>query len=250
MKKNAGRDNNETNANAVAMVPGSSNQVLDVSACRLRVSNLDKITHPATGTTQADVMACIAVLAWFAQPAALEIHVPPWRFGADGATSHPDRMVLDLHPGEGAGLQEWAETAHLCRELLVDIGLDAHPFTSGSKGIHLDAPLHGRLGSADVSAVAHELARTLGAEHPELTVWDMKRSLGTSKVLVDGGRNCQSHTTVCPYSLHGRTTRTVAAPWTWEEIADPALRQLDFQEVPARVSDGIDPLRSLGWLPA
>ena len=37
-----------------------------------------------------------AVLAWFAQLAALEIHVPQWRFGADGAPRTPDRLVTDV----------------------------------------------------------------------------------------------------------------------------------------------------------
>ena len=40
-----------------------------------------------------------ATLAWLSQVAALELHTPQWRFGADGKPQNPDRLVLDLDPG-------------------------------------------------------------------------------------------------------------------------------------------------------
>src|SRR3954452_1481221 len=56
-----------------------------------------------------------AVLAWLAQVAALETLVPQWRFTSDGQRRTPDRLVLDLDPGEGVGLVECAEVARLAR---------------------------------------------------------------------------------------------------------------------------------------
>jgi bifunctional non-homologous end joining protein LigD len=41
----------------------------------------------------------VATLAWFAQIAALELHVPQWRFTHSGGRGRPDRLVLDLDPG-------------------------------------------------------------------------------------------------------------------------------------------------------
>ena len=78
-----------------------------------------------------------ATLTWLAQMAALEIHVPQWRFGRGGQPRNPDRLVLDLDPGEGATLAECAEVARLARVILRDMNLDPMPVTSGSKGIHL-----------------------------------------------------------------------------------------------------------------
>ena len=40
-------------------------------------------------------------LAWAANLAALELHVPQWRLGPRGARHHPDLLVFDLDPGEG-----------------------------------------------------------------------------------------------------------------------------------------------------
>ncbi|WP_160071843.1 ATP-dependent DNA ligase [Pseudoclavibacter sp. 8L] len=184
----------------------------------------------------------VATLTWLAQVAALEIHVPQWRFSAHGAVLNPDRMVLDLDPGEGAGLLECAEVARLSRRILRDMGLDPVPVTSGSKGIHLYTALDGTHTSEQVSQVAHELARALEADHPELVVSEMRTALRAGKVLVDWSQNSAAKTTIAPYSLRGRARPTVAAPRTWRELTSGRLRQLEFAEVLERMRTSPDPL--------
>jgi len=183
-----------------------------------------------------------ATLVWLAQSDALEIHVPQWRFGVGDERLAPDRMVLDLDPGPGAGLPECVEVALLLRELLTGMGLEPFPVTSGSKGIHLYAPLDGRQTSDQVSAVAHELARALAADHPDLVVSDMKKALRPGKVLVDWSQNNAAKTTVAPYSLRGRARPWVAAPRTWRELTRPGLAQLEWREVLRRVRRRGDPM--------
>jgi len=187
----------------------------------------------------------LATLTWLAQIAALEIHVPQWRFGRTGTRKNPDRLVLDLDPGPGAGLAECAEVARFAREILTGMGLDPMPVTSGSKGIHLYAALDGKQSSDQVAEVAHELARALEADHPDLVVSDMKKSLRDGKVLVDWSQNNGNKTTIVPYSLRGRMRPTVAAPRTWRELASPSLAQLEYTEVLARVARRGDPLAGL-----
>lgn len=187
----------------------------------------------------------LPTLVWIAQQNALEIHVPQWRFGPRGARRNPDRMVLDLDPGEGAGLPECVEVAKLVREILTDMRLDPMPVTSGSKGIHLYAALDGKQSSDQVSAVAKELARSLEADHPDLVVSDMKKAVRSGKVLLDWSQNNGSKTTIVPYSLRGRLRPTVAAPRTWRELLSPTLRQLEFTEVLERLASKGDPLAEL-----
>jgi bifunctional non-homologous end joining protein LigD len=182
-----------------------------------------------------------ATLAWLAQIAALEIHVPQWRVDSHGRQLPPDRLVLDLDPGEGAGLAECAEVARLARDILHDVGLDPVPVTSGSKGIHLYAALDGTRSSEQISEFAHELARSLEDDHPDLVVSDMKKSLRAGKVLVDWSQNSAAKTTIVPYSLRGRTRPMVAAPRTWRELSASSLHQLDYREVMKRVQAGKDP---------
>ncbi|MCU1548023.1 MAG: ATP-dependent ligase [Arthrobacter sp.] len=186
-----------------------------------------------------------ATLAWLAQTAALEIHVPQWRVDSHGNALPPDRLVLDLDPGEGTGLAECGEVAKLARDILQDVGLDPVPVTSGSKGIHLYASLDGSQSSEQVSEFAHELARSLEADHPELAVSDMKKMRRTGKVLVDWSQNSAAKTTIVPYSLRGRLRPTVAAPRTWRELSSPSLQQLDYQEVMERVKAGKDPFAAI-----
>ncbi|GAA1723005.1 ATP-dependent DNA ligase [Brachybacterium phenoliresistens] len=292
----------------------TSEQRVEIDGRTLRLSNLDKVLYPSTGTTKGDVIDYMhrvapvmipqaarrpatrkrwvdgvgtaeepgavffrkdlessapdwvpragiehsrgtstypladeaAVLVWFAQVAALEVHTPQWRFDEDGAARHPDRLVLDLDPGEGAGLPECAQVALWCREILDGMGLEGYPVTSGSKGIHLYAPLDGTASAQEISEVAHRLARALEEDHPDDVVSDMKKTLRRGKVLVDWSQNNGSKTTVCPYSLRGRLRPTVAAPRTWEEIEDGDLAHLEMAEVLERVEDGLDPIAPLG----
>lgn len=187
----------------------------------------------------------LATLTWLGQTATLEIHVPQWQFGRTGVRHNPDRLVLDLDPGPGAGLPECAEVARWARAILLGMGLEPMPVTSGSKGIHLYAALDGKQDDAATSAVAKELARYLEAEHPDLVVSDMKKALRGGKVLVDWSQNNGNKTTIAPYSLRGRDHPMVAAPRTWEELEDPDLRHLTYQEVLERVERDGDLLADL-----
>jgi bifunctional non-homologous end joining protein LigD len=186
-----------------------------------------------------------ATLTWFGQINSLEIHVPQWQVDSHGNQLNPDRLVLDLDPGEGAGLEECVEVALLARSILQDVGMDPVPVTSGSKGIHLYAALDRSQTSDQISAFARELARALEADHPDLAVSDMKKTLRKGKVLVDWSQNNAAKTTIVPYSLRGRPTPMVAAPRTWQEISSPGLRHLEYHEVLQRVQDGLEPFAAV-----
>ncbi len=186
-----------------------------------------------------------ATLVWLAQLAALEIHVPQWRFDAAGEPQRPDRLVFDLDPGEGVPLTDCARVAVLVRDALRESGLPTVPVTSGSSGIHLYAALDGSLTSEDASALAHDLARSLEADHPDEITSSMKRSLRPGRVFIDWSQNNAAKTTVAPYSLRGRLHPTVAVPRTWRELASPHLRQLDYHEALDRVARRGDPLAEL-----
>ena len=184
-------------------------------------------------------------LAWIAQQAALEVHVPQWRFGADGRPGLANRLVFDLDPGEDVSMVALGEVAHAVRELMDDIGLRVYPLTSGSKGMHLYVPLAEPVRSDGVALLAKRVAQQLEQSMPALVTATMTKSLRAGKVFLDWSQNNSAKTTIAPYSLRGRQTPTVAAPRTWEEIGDPDLRQLQFEEVLARVARHGDLLAGL-----
>ncbi|WP_448002530.1 ATP-dependent DNA ligase [Agromyces bauzanensis] len=203
------------------------------------------VIHHSDGPKTYPIVGDRATLVWLAQQAALELHVPQWRFDPQGNPANPDRIVFDLDPGPGMGLVECAEAARLVRTLLAGMGLEALPVTSGSKGLQLYAAVDGRQTSEQISAVARELARALEADHPELIVSNMRKTLREGRVLIDWSQNNGKKTTIAPYSLRGRPRPTVAAPRSWEELDDPGLRHLEAHEVLERVASGDDPLAAL-----
>jgi len=187
----------------------------------------------------------VATLVWMAQVAAIELHIPQWRFAPDGRRANPDRLVLDLDPGPGVALAQCAEVALIARGILSGMGMDPVPVTSGSKGIHLYAPLDGERTSDEISAFAHALARAIETDHPDLVTSVMTKTVRAGKVFLDWSQNNGKKTTIAPYSLRGRPQPWVAAPRTWEEIADPGIRQLRFDEVLERAEGGLDPFATI-----
>jgi len=200
-------------------------------------SGKDTIRYPVVNDT--------ADLTYLVNLASLELHVPQWRFDADGQPRNPDRLVIDLDPGTPAGLHECAQLALLVRERLERIGLATAPVTSGSKGMQLYAALPGEQSSDTIRDVAREIAQDLTRLRPELVVWRMTKSLRPGKVLLDWSQNVAAKTTITPYSLRGKDAPLVAAPRTWVEVERgaekrDALRQLDMDDVLARLSSDGD----------
>ncbi|MGB9223300.1 ATP-dependent DNA ligase [Mycobacterium sp.] len=209
------------------------------------------VTH-RSGTTTYPIIDSVDALAWIAQQAALEVHVPQWRFVAEwtrgGETRKPGpatRLVFDLDPGEGVTMAQLAEVARAVRDLIADIGLTTFPLTSGSKGLHLYTPLDEPVSSRGATVLAKRVAQQLEKSMPTLVTSTMTKSLRAGKVFLDWSQNSGSKTTIAPYSLRGREHPTVAAPRSWEELDDRGLRQLRYDEVLARVARDGDLLAPL-----
>jgi DNA ligase D-like protein (predicted ligase)/DNA ligase D-like protein (predicted polymerase)/DNA ligase D-like protein (predicted 3'-phosphoesterase) len=209
------------------------------------------ITH-RSGTTTYPIIDSADGLAWIAQQAALEVHVPQWRFAAEwtrkGEQLKPGpatRLVFDLDPGEGVTMAQLAEVARAVRDLIADIGLTTFPLTSGSKGLHLYSPLDKPVSSRGAVVLAKRVAQQLETSMPKLVTATMTKSLRAGKVFVDWSQNNGSKTTIAPYSLRGREYPTVAAPRSWEELDDKKLRQLRYDEVLKRVERDGDLLAPL-----
>lgn len=203
-------------------------------------------TDGEAGELRFPVVDDLATLTWLVNLAALELHVHQWTVTRTGRPRKPDRLVIDLDPGEPAGLPECCEVALLVRERLAARDLESWAVTSGSKGLHLYARLPvtgaGSLDPDGTTALAREVAEELQAAHPRQVTATMAKARRGGKVFLDWSQNSGSKTTVAPYSLRGRERPTVAAPVTWDEVTagagDPlALEQLGMDDVRRRVED-------------
>ncbi|MHA3019539.1 ATP-dependent DNA ligase [Mycobacterium sp. BMJ-28] len=207
------------------------------------------VTH-RSGTTTYPVIDTREGLAWIAQQASLEVHVPQWRFGTDGTPGPATRIVFDLDPGADVTFRQLCEVAHEVKGYVEDIGLTAYPLTSGSKGVHLYVPLAEPISSQGASVLAKRIALALEKSMPKQVTATMTKSVRDGKVFVDWSQNSAAKTTIAPYSMRGRDEPMVAAPRTWEEIESSDLRHLRFDEVLERVERDGDLLSGLdGPLP-
>jgi bifunctional non-homologous end joining protein LigD len=186
-------------------------------------------------------------LAWAANLAALELHVPQWRVGSRGAQQLPDLVVFDLDPGEGATVVDCARVAERIAERIADDGLVAYPRTSGGKGMQLYLPV--TVSRAErTSEFAKSLAEELAREAPGRITAVMAKARRRGKVFVDWSQNNPYKTTIASYSLRGRARPTVATPVTWDEVR--ACRRPDdlvftAADLPARIAEHGDLLAPL-----
>jgi bifunctional non-homologous end joining protein LigD len=124
-----------------------------------------------------------------------------------------------------------SEVALLVREALSARDLAATPVLSGSKGLHLYAALPEPVEPDVATALAKEIAEQLQKQHPSKVTATMTKSRRSGKVFLDWSQNSGSKTTICPYSLRGKEIPTVAAPVTWDEVAEGAEDPLGIDQL-------------------
>ena len=158
----------------------------------------------------------------------------------------PDRLVFDLDPPDEDPASHFPVIragALALGVVLRELGLEPFAMTSGSRGIHVVAPLRRRAHADEVRATAGELAERLAERRPdELTTFWRKEKRG-GRVLVDVARNTYAQTTVAPYAVRALPGAPVATPLAWEELDDPELhpRRWTLATVPGRVAERGDP---------
>ncbi|MGI5445502.1 non-homologous end-joining DNA ligase [Streptomyces sp. CA-243310] len=204
-------------------------------------------------TAEQVVVGDLPTLMWAAN-LVVEFHTHQWPAAAPAIA---DRLILDLDPGPPATVVECCAAALWLRERLAADGLRACAKTSGSKGLHLIAPLE-PTPSERVSAYAKALAQEAERALPDLIVHRMAKNLRPGKVFVDHSQNAAAKTTAAPYTLRARALPTVSAPVSWDEVEacrDPAELVFLADDIPARLArDGdlcaplLDPDQS-GGLP-
>ena len=189
-----------------------------------------------------------ATLLWLANLNCITPHA--WTSRAD-RPDHPDRLVFDLDPpGEDADSHFPAirDGVRALGTLLGELGLAGFAMTSGSRGLHVVAPLRRRADSDTARAVAGTIAETLAARLPDVLTTAWRKEQRGGRVLVDVARNTYAQTTVAPYAVRALPGAPVATPLAWEELDDPALhpRRWTLASIPARVAEHGDPWARIG----
>lgn len=176
----------------------------------------------------------LATLVWAANLADLELHTS---LSLGKEILRPNFLVFDLDPGAPANIVQCCQVGLWVRDIFASLKLQSFAKTSGSKGLQIYVPLNTAVTYDQTKSFAHEVARMLERQHPQLVVSDMKKSLRTGKVLVDWSQNDDHKTTVCVYSLRAKERPTASTPVKWEEVegclakVDPSLLVFEAGEV-------------------
>jgi bifunctional non-homologous end joining protein LigD len=120
--------------------------------------------------------------------------------------------------------------------------------TSGSRGIHVVAPLRRGPDSDTVRTVAGEMAEEVAARLPDQLTTSWRKEGRGGRVLVDAARNTYAQTAVAPYAVRAKPGAPVATPLAWEELSDPELspHRYTMRDVPQRLSSVGDPWAGIG----
>ena len=113
--------------------------------------------------------------------------------------------------------------------------------TSGSRGIHVVAPLRRGPDSNTVRTRAGELAEELAGRLPDQLTTSWRKEGRGGRVLVDAARNTYAQTAVAPYAVRAKPGAPVATPLFWDEVADAEPRGWTLRDVPARLEERGDP---------
>ena len=162
-------------------------------------------------------------LLWMVNMGCIDMHV--WSSRVD-KPEHPDWVMFDLDPSEGATFEDVVTVATLVKETLELLDLEGFPKTSGSRGIHILVPIARRHTHAEVREFASIVAGALARAHPGLvtTEWAKTKRKG---VLVDANQNGPGKTNASVYSVRPRPGAPVSTPLRWEEI-QPGLDLTTF----------------------
>ncbi|WP_217913963.1 non-homologous end-joining DNA ligase [Miltoncostaea marina] len=159
----------------------------------------------------------------------------------------PDRLVIDLDPT----VQRFAEVRAAARavgDLMRDAGLAPFAMTTGSRGLHVVAPLRRSARFDEVHALARALGEAAVALDPARLTTAFRRAERGERIYVDVGRNRYGQHAVAPYAVRPLPGAPVATPLRWEELDDPALgpRSWTIATIGARLDEGGDPWRGSG----
>jgi bifunctional non-homologous end joining protein LigD len=135
----------------------------------------------------------------------------------------PDRLVVDLDPA-GRDFAAVRRAARRTGELLRELGLAPFAQVTGSKGIHVWAPVRRGPGFDELRAFAREVAAVLAERHSDELTVEMRKAKREGRILIDVMRNGYAQTAVPPYAVRPRPHAPVATPIDWDELTGSKLR--------------------------
>lgn len=155
----------------------------------------------------------------------------------------PDRLVVDLDPADDDQFQRVRRAARMVGDLFRDVGLEPFAMTTGSRGLHVVAPLAADRPFPEVFALAKKLAEAAVTRCPDDLTTAFLKADREGRVYVDVLRNRWAQTVPAPYAARARTGAPVATPLRWHELSSSRLgpRRWTVRTINRRLGQTGDP---------
>lgn len=196
------------------------------------------------GVVQHCIVDQAATLVYFAQQNVITPHIGLARVADLGA---PDLLAIDLDPSQ----DDFSQLRHIAigvREALEQAGLVAFLQLTGSKGLHIIAPIGEGSTWQDVQRFGHSLSTLLLQRFPDDLTMEFSKAERGDRIYLDMGRNNYQATIAAPYGVRAFEHGPVVTPIDWEELHAPDMhaRYYTIATVIDRFADKGDPWADLG----
>jgi bifunctional non-homologous end joining protein LigD len=149
----------------------------------------------------------------------------------------PDRVVIDLDPGQRVAWRTVVEAARTVRRLLEAIDLDSFVKTTGGRGLHVVVPIVPRADWSEVLEFARAIAAVLVRRDPARFTARFAKAGREDTLLVDYLRNNRTNTSVAAYSLRARPGAPASMPLAWKDLtASRPPDRFTLATVPSRLA--------------
>jgi len=172
------------------------------------------------GTITHAVIDNAAALVYLAQYNVVTVHV--W-LSCIQAPNQPDQVMFDLDPAdEDFGLVR--RTALTLKAMLEEMKLVPFVKTTGSRGLHVVAPITVGPTFEEVHLFADGVAQQLAASDPDHLTTEFTKQKREGRLFLDVNRNAYAQTAVAPYAVRARAGAPIAVPVIWSDVESERLR--------------------------
>ncbi len=205
---------------------------------------IGSVTVPRVGEKGGEITHVVcndeATLVYLANQGVIALHGWLSRSSRIGC---PDRLIFDLDPPKPGAFGSVAAAAQRVRRLMLEVGLTPFVMTTGSKGLHVVAPLDATASFDDVRDVARVMAAALANQDPDALTTEQRKDKRRGRLYLDVSRNAWGQTSVLPYSLRALPNAPVAMPLEWSELKRKGAgpRRFTLESLRPRLAQRADP---------
>jgi bifunctional non-homologous end joining protein LigD len=162
------------------------------------------------------------------------------------APNQPDQVMFDLDPADD-DFSLVRNTALTLKALLEEMKLVPFVKTTGSRGLHVIAPIIVGPTFEEVHLFADALAQRLAEADPKHLTTEFTKQKREGRLFLDVNRNAYAQTAVAPYAVRARAGAPIAMPIPWSDVQSDGLRPdgVGIRNVAEWLRGRDDPWRSM-----